>query len=133
MTPDAEMRVFARPAGRLRPSEIRSNISTIIDRAVSISTRLAWGDLLGVALGAPVETFPGPIRSDRMAPGKTVLERAFEIAVSGEVVSLRQLARALRAEGYDATEIVDAGRVLRRQLNELMAAAQPSAGGSTLH
>jgi hypothetical protein len=79
------------------------------------------------------ETFAPSPRNDRMATGKSILERAFEIAVSGEVTSLRQLARALRAEGYDATEIVAAGRVLRRQLNELMAAARPDAGGSTLH
>jgi hypothetical protein len=68
-----------------------------------------------------------------MASGKSILERAFEIAISGDVTSLRQLARALRAEGYDTTEIVQAGRVLRQQLNELMAAARPNAGGSTFH
>jgi hypothetical protein len=81
----------------------------------------------------PSETFALSPRSVRMASGKSILERAFEIAVSGEVTSLRQLARALRAEGYDTTEIVEAGRVLRRQLNELMAAARPNAGGSTYH
>jgi hypothetical protein len=51
-----------------------------------------------------------------MVPGKSALERAFEIAASGDVASLKEIEKALRAEFYDANELSMAGRSLRRQL-----------------
>jgi hypothetical protein len=59
-----------------------------------------------------------------MVPGKSALERAFEIAASGDVASLKELEKALRAEFYDAAEVAMAGRSLRRQLLDLIAGAR---------
>ena len=60
--------------------------------------------------------------SDRaMNPYKTTLERAFEIARSGDVKSLDELKARLKLEGYYHNLI--GGRSLRRQLKDLIAAA----------
>jgi hypothetical protein len=53
-----------------------------------------------------------------MAHEKSVLERAFEIAASGRVATLRNLEDALRAEGFGSSDI-SAGASLCRQLRLL--------------
>jgi aspartokinase len=60
------------------------------------------------------------IRIVKMMLGKSTLERAFEIAAFGEISSIRELERVLKAEGYDAKHVTFSGRALRRQLNSLM-------------
>lgn len=55
---------------------------------------------------------------------KTTLERAFELARSGQVETIRALQRALTAEGLEAKQIN--GPVLFEQLRKLMKAAKAS-------
>jgi hypothetical protein len=57
----------------------------------------------------------------------SVLERAFELARSGEFDSLDKLKVRLRREGYDQDQIF--GRQLSRQLNEAMRQAKQPKGG----
>jgi hypothetical protein len=52
----------------------------------------------------------------------TALERAFQLAKSGHVAGLTEIASALRREGYPADQIE--GRHLRRQLTDLIKAAR---------
>lgn len=49
---------------------------------------------------------------------KTAIERAFELASSGEVTSLSELRRALAGEGYPTAQVV--GPQMMRQLRLLM-------------
>jgi hypothetical protein len=52
----------------------------------------------------------------------TALERAFQLARSGRVAGLTEIISSLNREGYSAKQIE--GRVLRRQLGELIKAAR---------
>ena len=52
----------------------------------------------------------------------TALERAFQMARSGEVAALSEIVKALRREGYSANQIE--GPVLRRQLTSLIKTAR---------
>lgn len=55
-------------------------------------------------------------------PLKTPLERAFEIARSGEVANLTTLVSRLNAEGYNTLQVN--GSALRKQLTKLIEASQ---------
>ena len=52
----------------------------------------------------------------------TALERAFQLAVSGECDSVPELKKRLQAEGYSTSQIV--GRELARQLRGLITVAR---------
>lgn len=52
---------------------------------------------------------------------KTTLERAFELARSGKVKTIREIERALLAEGYPHNQLI--GPALLEQLRKLMKAA----------
>ena len=52
----------------------------------------------------------------------TALERAFQLARSGEVLGLSEIVGALRREGYSTDQMQ--GRTLRRQLTDLIQAAR---------
>jgi len=52
----------------------------------------------------------------------TALERAFQLARSGEVSGLSEIVKALKGEGYSANQIE--GPALRRQLANLIKAAR---------
>lgn len=55
---------------------------------------------------------------------KTTIERAFELARSGECASFSEVRRALKREGYaDAVRQLD-GAFIRQQLMDLIAAAK---------
>ncbi|WP_246719709.1 hypothetical protein [Methylocystis sp. H62] len=57
-----------------------------------------------------------------MAENKTTIERAFELARSGEYARIGDMVRHLRREGYDIRQIH--GPVLRKQLADLIEAAR---------
>jgi hypothetical protein len=48
----------------------------------------------------------------------TTLEKAFELARSGNCLTLTYLLKRLKAEGYDGMQIQ--GKALRKQLSELI-------------
>ena len=52
----------------------------------------------------------------------TALERAFQLARSGQVSQLKEIVSALRREGYSPDQIQ--GRALRRQLADLIKTAR---------
>lgn len=52
----------------------------------------------------------------------TALERAFQIAKSGNCASVADLKKQLRAEGYSIAQVT--GRVLSKQLDDLIKAAR---------
>jgi hypothetical protein len=52
----------------------------------------------------------------------TALERAFQLARSGQVSGLSEIAKALRSEGYSTGQIE--GPILRRQLADLIKTAR---------
>jgi hypothetical protein len=54
----------------------------------------------------------------------TILERAFELARSGDIDSLEHLRLKLHAEGYLDSRSQIAGPTLQRQLRDLMRAAR---------
>lgn len=54
---------------------------------------------------------------------KSTIERAFEIASSGEVASLERLGHALNREGYAVHMLT--GPVLLKQLRDRIAARRP--------
>ena len=56
---------------------------------------------------------------------KTILERAFELADSGEFESITDLQKRLKSEGYTLDQL--SGRTLTRQLKARMVAAKPPA------
>jgi hypothetical protein len=60
-----------------------------------------------------------------MDQNKTALERAFELARSGDYPSVEHIRRKIRGEGYLQDQLT--GSALRRQLKELIAAATRSA------
>ncbi|RYD28177.1 MAG: hypothetical protein EOP89_03110 [Lysobacteraceae bacterium] len=55
---------------------------------------------------------------------QTTVERAFELARSGECSSVNDLRQRLRREGYDAVHLHLHGSSINRQLIELMHAAK---------
>ncbi|MBZ9762312.1 hypothetical protein LB553_15715 [Mesorhizobium sp. CA8] len=63
-----------------------------------------------------------------MNPNKTTLERAFELARSGDIVDLYGLRERLRREGYDGRQLE--GNSLRKQLASMIKEAAPEAGPS---
>ena len=56
-----------------------------------------------------------------MDPNKTTIERAFDLARSGQCQTIHEIRSRLNVEGYDAATI--AGRSLLMQLRKLMAEA----------
>jgi hypothetical protein len=59
----------------------------------------------------------------------TALERAFQLARSGRVAGLTEIATSLNREGYSASQIE--GPLLKRQLADLIKAARgPSASSN---
>ncbi len=62
-----------------------------------------------------------------MEPGKTALERAFELAKNGEATSTEHIRRILKQEGYEERQVQ--GRALSRQLLALIKAAAKSRTG----
>ena len=65
-----------------------------------------------------------------MDPNLSALERAFQLARSGQVSNVHDIRKRLKQEGYDA-RVVDAGRSLQSQLRELIKVAHLDPGGST--
>jgi hypothetical protein len=57
-----------------------------------------------------------------MDPHKSALERAFEIARSGEYPTIELIVRHLNKEGYDSEQVF--GPVLAKQLNTLIRKAE---------
>ncbi len=57
-----------------------------------------------------------------MEANKSPLERAFELARSGQFVTLSSLVQRLSWEGYSSTQIE--GPQLKKQLNAIIQAAQ---------
>ena len=53
---------------------------------------------------------------------KTLLERAFELAASGKFVTVEEIKKALRAEGYITSQLL--GRELYKQLRARMEKAR---------
>jgi hypothetical protein len=60
----------------------------------------------------------------------TTLERAFELARSGECTGVAQIRMRLRAEGYRDGQAHTAGMSIRKQLDKICTEAQkkPAAG-----
>jgi hypothetical protein len=58
----------------------------------------------------------------------TALERAFQLARSGSVAGLTGIVSSLNREGYSASQIE--GRLLKRQLADLIKAARKASVGS---
>ena len=56
-----------------------------------------------------------------------IIERAFELAKSGQVSSLEKLAYRLKREGFPSVHSHLLGRAIRKQLTELIKANQPTA------
>jgi hypothetical protein len=52
----------------------------------------------------------------------TTLERAFQMAQSGQYSSVGEIKKQLMVEGFSVSQVT--GRVLLRQLNDLIKAAQ---------
>lgn len=61
----------------------------------------------------------------RMKPNTTSLERAFELAKSGQYLTMDHIRTKLKAEGYDFRQLE--GRVLSKQLVEIMQKARANA------
>jgi L-asparaginase II len=53
----------------------------------------------------------------------STLERAFQVAKSGRVASIREIRAKLKREGYD-NRVLDCGRSLNTQLNHLIKIAR---------
>jgi hypothetical protein len=58
-----------------------------------------------------------------MVPDVSSLERAFQLARSGEVATIDDIKDKLRREGYDRAAVVNGGRVLTLQLRKLISEA----------
>jgi hypothetical protein len=56
-----------------------------------------------------------------MDPRKTTLERAFELALSGEIANMRDLRQQLKSEGYSASQLE--GPALVKQLRQMIRGA----------
>jgi hypothetical protein len=55
---------------------------------------------------------------------RTALERAFELAKSGQCTTVEEIKKKLKAEGFQDNQVV--GRTLTKQLRELIDAAKRS-------
>ena len=66
-----------------------------------------------------------------MTQRTTALEHAFEMAKSGRFARVSEIIRSLEQHGYDGGQIY--GRLLRRQLNDLIKAARNGSVRSTSH
>jgi hypothetical protein len=75
---------------------------------------------LGVGFSCPRRLSCAEKRT--MDPHKTTLERAFDLARSGECSNVDEIRRRLKVEGYDEHAIK--GRSLLMQLRALMAASK---------
>ena len=64
-----------------------------------------------------------------MDPNLSALERAFQLARSGQVSNVEDIRKRLKQEGYDS-RAVDVGRSLQSQLRELIKVAHLESGGS---
>lgn len=64
-----------------------------------------------------------------MHPNKTAIERAFDLARSGACSRIGQIIARLGREGYDGRHIE--GRVLRKQLSNLIEEAKAGAADAT--
>ena len=62
-----------------------------------------------------------------MKPNVNTLERAFELARTGEFAKIDQIKMRLQQEGYPSTLV--AGKYLSAQLRELMRFADPKSHG----
>ena len=62
-----------------------------------------------------------------MKPNVNTLERAFELACTGEFAKIDQIKTRLRQEGYSSTLVV--GRYLSAQLRQLMRFTDPKSHG----
>ena len=60
-----------------------------------------------------------------MDPTKTALERAFDMARSGQFINVGEIAAAVKREGYPDGQVD--GRALRRQLAAIIKEARASA------
>jgi hypothetical protein len=58
---------------------------------------------------------------------RTTIERAFEVASSGECRTMDELKRRLRREQFEAVEFHLAGKSIKAQLSELMMRARAGA------
>lgn len=61
-----------------------------------------------------------------MDQNKTALERAFELARSGQFVSVTEIKDRVRAEGYAVAQLE--GGALSKQLRQLIKSSAPAAG-----
>lgn len=66
-----------------------------------------------------------------MAENKTTIERAFELARSGECARIGDIVRHLSREGYDIRQIH--GSALRKQLRDLIKVANRHARSDDRH
>ena len=64
-----------------------------------------------------------------MDPNRSALERAFQLARSGQVSNVEDISKRLKQEGYDARDMF-VGPSLRSQLRELIKAAHLQPGNS---
>lgn len=64
-----------------------------------------------------------------MHPNKTAIERAFDLARSGACSRIGEIIARLEREGYDGRHIE--GRVLRKQLSNLIEEAKAGAADAT--
>ncbi len=62
----------------------------------------------------------------QQADGFSTIERAFQIAESGKVSSVEEIARHLSREGYSSSVLT--GPSLLKQLRERISASKPAAG-----
>jgi hypothetical protein len=62
--------------------------------------------------------------------GPSTLERAFMLARSGEVITIADLIKILRAEGFSSVHQHLSGTAIKAQLRALMVAARPAANAS---
>jgi hypothetical protein len=70
-----------------------------------------------------------PIMPCGMDQRLTALERAFQLARSGRVAGISEIVTSLNREGYAASQIE--GRLLKRQLADLIKAAREASVDST--
>ncbi|WP_156678273.1 hypothetical protein [Sphingomonas profundi] len=59
-----------------------------------------------------------------MTKKPTILERAYELARAGKITDLQDLARQLKAEGFEAVDAHLAGPSLRADLRRLTSSAR---------
>jgi hypothetical protein len=65
-----------------------------------------------------------------MDPHVSALERAFQLARSGEAATITGIKKMLKREGYESAAVVNGGRVLTGQLRKLIRDASKRKSGS---